>query len=46
MTPGGATAPALVQLLTEAGWSIRYFNDIPDWPTAPRAWVGCVRPTT
>lgn len=37
------TAPALIQLLTEAGWSIRHFNDIPDWPTAPRAWLGCVR---
>lgn len=37
------TAPALIQFLTEAGWSIRHFNDIPDWPTAPRAWLGCVR---
>jgi SAM-dependent methyltransferase len=38
------TAPALVQLLTEAGWLIRHFKDIPEWPTAARAWLGCVRP--
>jgi len=37
------TAPALIQLLTEAGWTILHFNDIPDWPTAPRAWLDCRR---
>jgi SAM-dependent methyltransferase len=37
------TLPALLEVLTGAGWAVHRVQDFPEWGPGPRIWLGCSR---
>jgi SAM-dependent methyltransferase len=37
------TLPALLEILTAAGWAIQRFAHFAEWDNGPRVWFGCIR---